>query len=193
MIFIQASVHTTMHLCNFAINVQPDPVKFLQLTYKYWEDYYGVNKTMELYSVPPGCEIAECLPGSMDIPDGVNTEYIYNNGSFLCQVCTEDGRPWTYADWIFTMQPHLFAMMGGIANPSGVDLITILTIMFVCSLPFVRRRGHFEIFYFTHLLYHAYFVLLLVHAPEFWKWFIVVGLIWVVEIVYCILNTLFGH
>jgi len=83
--------------------------------------------------------------------------------------------------------------MHGIANPSGVALIIILTIMFVCSLPFVRRRGHFEIFYFTHLLYHAYFVLLLVHAPEFWKWFIVVGLIWVVEIAYRILNSLFGH
>merc|ERR1719250_440142 len=29
MIFIQALIHTIMHLCNFAINVQPDPVKFV--------------------------------------------------------------------------------------------------------------------------------------------------------------------
>jgi len=201
MIFIQALVHTIMHLCNFAINVQPDPVKFLQLTFKYWEDYYGPGVAMDMYKLPPGCEVVEfsspkaeyCLPGSLDVPDGVNPDYIYNNGSFLCQACTEDGTPWTYAEWLFTMQPHLFGMMHGIANPSGIALITILTIMFVCSLPFVRRRGHFEIFYFTHLLYYAYFVLLLVHAPEFWKWFIVVGLIWVVEIVYRILNALFGH
>ena len=78
--------------------------------------------------------------------------------------------------------------MGGSANPTGLALFFILLLMFVCSLPFVRRRGHFEIFYWTHLLYYAYFVLLLIHAPEFWKWFLVVGLIWVVEIAYRILN-----
>jgi len=202
MIFIQAFIHTIMHLCNFAINVQPDPVKFVQLTYKYWEDYYGKGTILTLYKPPPGCSVVTdmssplveyCPPGALDVPDGVNPDYIYNNGSFLCQACTEEGRLWSYGEWIFTMQPHMFGMMHGIANPSGVALIIILTIMFVCSLPFVRRRGHFEIFYFTHLLYHAYFVLLVVHAPEFWKWFIVVGLIWVVEIAYRILNSLFGH
>merc|ERR1719320_1934364 len=155
-----------------------------------------------MYKPPPGCflvtdssspDVEYCPPGAMDVPDGVNHDYIYNNGSFFCQACTGEGRPWSYAEWIFTMQPHLFGMMHGIANPSGVALIIILTIMFVCSLPFVRRRGHFEIFYFTHLLYYAYFVLLIIHAPEFWKWFIVVGLIWVVEITYRILNSLFGH
>merc|ERR1719435_918019 len=155
-----------------------------------------------MYKPPPGCSVVvdassreaeNCLPGSLDVPDGVNPDYIYNNGSFFCQACSGEGRPWTYAEWIFTMQPHMFGMMHGIASPSGVALIIILTIMFVCSLPFVRRRGHFEIFYFTHLLYHAYFVLLVIHAPEFWKWFLVVGLIWVVEIAYRILNSLFGH
>jgi len=201
MIFLQASLHSIMHLCNFAVNVKPNPVKFLQLTYKYWEDYYGIGVPMTLYHVPPGCEIVDssssnisfCPPDSMDTPEGVHPDYIYNNGSFLCQACSEDARPWTYVEWIFTMQPHMFGMMHGIANPSGVALITILTVMFVCSLPFVRRRGHFELFYFTHLLYHAYFVLLLVHAPEFWKWFIVVGLIWIVEIAYRILSSLFGN
>ena len=38
-IFVQAWFHTIMHLCNFAINVQPDPVKFVQLTTEYWPDF----------------------------------------------------------------------------------------------------------------------------------------------------------
>jgi len=204
MIFFSASLHSLMHLLNFAINVQPDPVKFLQLTYRYWEEYYGEGVPMGMYAVPPGCSIVNniseplyqyCKPGSLEIPAGTNMEYVYNHGNFVCQACMpeEDGRPWTYTEWLLTMEPHLFGVMGGSANPTGLALFFILLLMFVCSLPFVRRRGHFEIFYWTHLLYYAYFVLLLIHAPEFWKWFLVVGLIWVVEIAYRILNSLFGH
>jgi hypothetical protein len=32
--------------------------------------------------------------------------------------------------------------------------------------------GHFQVFYLTHMLYFAYFVLLIFHAPDFWKWFV---------------------
>ena len=31
-IFVQASVHSIMHLFNFGINIMPDPVKFVQIT-----------------------------------------------------------------------------------------------------------------------------------------------------------------
>ena len=51
-------------------------------------------------------------------------------------------------------QPHVFGMMGGEANPSGVALMTIMATMFICSLPFVRynltyyfsfqKCGHFS-------------------------------------------------
>ena len=53
---------------------------------------------------------------------------------------------------------------------TGVVLIVVLTIMFVCSLPFVRRSGHFEYFYFSHLLYSVYFVAIILHAQHVWKW-----------------------
>jgi hypothetical protein len=33
-------------------------------------------------------------------------------------------------------------------------------------MPFVRKSGHFEIFYFSHLLYSSFFVLLILHAPN---------------------------
>ena len=65
------------------------------------------------------------------------------------------------------MKPHVFGMMGGEAAPSGVALMTLLATMFICSLPFVRRRGHFETFYYTHMLYWGYFIQLLFHAPEY--------------------------
>eukprot|EP00092_Neocalanus_flemingeri_P001545 GFUD01001647.1.p1 GENE.GFUD01001647.1~~GFUD01001647.1.p1 ORF type:complete len:817 (+),score=154.82 GFUD01001647.1:61-2511(+) len=193
-IFVLGSIHSLAHLLNFGINVQPDPVKFLQLTYKYWEVHYGVGVPLTLYKPPMGCQVVnDCSPSSVMVPEGVNQDYVYNNGSFLCQVCDEDSQPWTYAEWIFTTQPGLFGMPGGIANPSGIALLFIMIIMFVCSLPFIRRRGYFEVFYFSHLLYHVYYVLLILHAPEFWKWFMPVGSLWVAEQTYRIMHRSLGH
>jgi hypothetical protein len=80
-----------------------------------------------------------------------------------------------------------------VANPSGVALIIILTIMFICSLSFVRRSGYFQVFYVTHMLYFFYWGLLLIHAPEFWKWFIGPACIFVIEITYRILTSLLGR
>ena len=175
LIFFQSVLHTGCHLTNFAVNVQPNPVKFVQLTYRYWTEYYGEGMILEMYSVPPGCSLETpdsdlarfCLPGSFDIPAGVNPDYIYNNGSLVWQACPGEARPWTYAEWLLTMKPHVFGMMGGEAAPSGVALMTLLATMFICSLPFVRRRGHFETFYYTHMLYWGYFIQLLFHAPEY--------------------------
>lgn len=49
------------------------------------------------------------------------------------------------AEWIFTSKPKLFGLVGGWANPTGIALIVILVVMTVCSLPFVRRGGCFEV------------------------------------------------
>lgn len=51
----------------------------------------------------------------------------------------------TYAELIFTLCPELFGLYEGIANPTGVALMIILTVMVVCSLPFVRKSGYFEV------------------------------------------------
>ena len=49
-----------------------------------------------------------CPEGSFDIPESVNPDYIYNNGSFVCQACPPgEGRPWSYAEWLFTMKVGL--------------------------------------------------------------------------------------
>ncbi|XP_035915854.1 uncharacterized protein LOC118513779 isoform X2 [Anopheles stephensi] len=88
---------------------------------------------------------------------------------------------YTTAEWLFTSRPGLFGLIGGCANPTGIVLVVILLIMFICSQPFVRRGGSFEVFYWTHLLYVPFWILVLFHGPNFWKWFIVPGLIYLVE------------
>ena len=52
---------------------------------------------------------------------------------------------------------------------TGTALLVIAVVMWLCALPTVRGR-HFELFYFTHLLYLAFFALLLVHGPAIVRW-----------------------
>ena len=74
----------------------------------------------------------------------------------------------------------------------GVGLLATSSIMFTCSLPVIRRRGHFELFYFTHYLYLVYYVLLVLHAPDFWKWFLPIAIVWAAEILYRIGSSFMG-
>jgi NADPH oxidase 5 len=88
---------------------------------------------------------------------------------------------YSLAEFFFTSRPGLFGLIPGWANPTGFLLIIILLIMFICSLPFVRRGGSFEVFYWTHLLYVPFWILVILHGPVFWKWFIIPGCIFVIE------------
>ena len=189
-IFIQSWFHTIMHLINFAINVQPDPVRFVQLTSKYWEDF-GAERPGWVnlgYKFPENCsasnQTAECPPGYLDASLNIT----------VCQVCDESvgAAPYTYYEWLLTMKPGVFGLYPGIANLTGVSLIIILTLMVVCSLPFIRRSGQFEVFYFTHTLYVAYWGLLIIHSPEFWKWFIAPGIIFLLELTYRFITSWMG-
>ncbi|KAM7343030.1 NADPH oxidase isoform 2-T3 [Cochliomyia hominivorax] len=88
---------------------------------------------------------------------------------------------YTIAEWLLTDRPGLFGLVPGCANPTGVALFFILLIMFICSQPFVRRKGSFEVFYWTHLLYIPFWILVLFHGPNFWKWFFIPGIIYIIE------------
>lgn len=92
-----------------------------------------------------------------------------------------NSKNYTMAEWLLTTRPGLFGLCGGCANPTGITLFFVLIIMFLCSQPFVRRGGSFEIFYWTHLLYIPFWVLLVFHGPNFWKWFIIPFIIYMVE------------
>ncbi|CAB4066983.1 NOX5 [Lepeophtheirus salmonis] len=97
---------------------------------------------------------------------------------------------YSFSDWIFTSSPGLFGLTGGLANPTGVALIAILSIMILCSMTWVRKGGYFEIFYWSHLLYILYWILLILHGPNFWKWFIFPAILFAAEKVYRVFNSL---
>ena len=173
--------------------MQPDPVRFVQLTTKYWEEF-GPNPKgwMNIgYHPPDGCGVSNvtsvCPEGSLDLSLGVA----------YCQYCNTtsnpDAAPYTYVEWLFTSKPHVFGLMPGWANPTGIALILILTIMVIGSLPMVRRGGYFEIFYFSHLLYWVYFSLMILHAPSCWKWLLVPVAIFVLEVSYRLISLCVGN
>ena len=80
--------------------------------------------------------------------------------------------PYTGSDWLLTGQPGMFGLVAGWAGPTGTLLCCVLAVMFVCSMRWVRKSGNFEVFYWTHFLYLLFWLLVLLHAPQFWKWFI---------------------
>ena len=52
---------------------------------------------------------------------------------------------WTAWDWLMTSNPGLFGLVAGMANPTGVVLLIVLGVMFVCSMKWVRKSGNFEV------------------------------------------------
>ena len=71
--------------------------------------------------------------------------------------------------------------VGGAAGLTGFILLLILMIMVICSLPCIRRRGYFEVFYWSHNLFFLWYIVLILHGPNFWAWFLVPGFIYIVE------------
>ena len=52
---------------------------------------------------------------------------------------------WSVAEWLLTPYPGVFGLIKGYANITGVLLIFVLTVIVICSLPHVRRSGHFQV------------------------------------------------
>ncbi|CAI5792603.1 NADPH oxidase 5 [Podarcis lilfordi] len=88
----------------------------------------------------------------------------------------------TYQLWeyLFTTQPGI-GWIYGTASLTGLMLQLLIALMLVCSSTFVRKGGHFEVFYWTHLSYIFIWALLIVHGPNFWKWFVVPGFLFLLE------------
>ncbi|XP_022111162.1 NADPH oxidase 5-like [Acanthaster planci] len=61
----------------------------------------------------------------------------------------------------------------GSAFITGWILDIVFLILILGSLSYVRRSGHFEIFYWTHkICYFLFWFLLILHGPVFWAWFV---------------------
>jgi len=70
------------------------------------------------------------------------------------------------------------------AGLTGFILLVVFLIMWLFALNGVRKSGHFEWFFFTHLLYPAWLAGMLLHGPVFWKWAAVPILGFLVERIY---------
>ncbi|XP_074090597.1 NADPH oxidase 5 isoform X2 [Macrotis lagotis] len=83
-------------------------------------------------------------------------------------------------EYLLTTRPGI-GWVYGTASLTGIVLQLLILLMLVCSCSFVRRSGHFEVFYWTHLSYIFIWVLLIIHGPNFWKWLLIPGLLFFLE------------
>ncbi|KAK2842877.1 hypothetical protein Q5P01_013077 [Channa striata] len=83
-------------------------------------------------------------------------------------------------EYLLTTRPGI-GWVKGLASVTGVVLQLLICLMVLCSSTFVRRSGHFEVFYWSHLSYIWVWALLVVHCANFWKWFVVPGLVFLLE------------
>ena len=75
-----------------------------------------------------------------------------------------------FANYSTLPEPVAFYALQTHAGLTGVLLMAVFLVMWVCALDFIRRGGHFELFYFTHFGYIAWLLLALMHGPVFWQW-----------------------
>ena len=71
---------------------------------------------------------------------------------------------------------------------TGIMLLCFLFIMYPATCIQVKR-GHFEIFWITHMLYVGVFVVTFIHGrgmlgPNYWKWLLLPGTVYFIERVY---------
>ncbi|XP_074012285.1 NADPH oxidase 5 [Numenius arquata] len=95
------------------------------------------------------------------------------------RLARQDGRH-ALAEYLLSARPGVGGL-GGTASQTGLALQGLLVAMLAFSSPCVRRSGHFEVFYWTHLSYISVWTLLILHGPHFWKWFAVPGCLFALE------------
>ncbi|KFP73415.1 NADPH oxidase 5, partial [Acanthisitta chloris] len=95
------------------------------------------------------------------------------------RLAQQDGHP-GLAEYLLSARAGTGGV-AGTASQTGVGLLGLLLTMGLCSCPCVRRGGHFEIFYWTHLSYISIWVLLMLHGPHFWRWFLLPGSLFLLE------------
>ncbi|XP_023339063.1 NADPH oxidase 5 [Eurytemora carolleeae] len=73
-----------------------------------------------------------------------------------------------------------------------VQYIIFFIILLCGAIPWIRENGYFEVFYFTHLSYIFFWILLIVHEENFWIWFLLPGTIFIISKLYGIAKILLG-
>ncbi len=75
-----------------------------------------------------------------------------------------------FGNYLVLEAPFFDLLLRTRAGLTGLLLMLVFGFMWFFALDQVRRSGHFELFYFSHLGYFAWFALALVHGPVFWIW-----------------------
>ena len=76
----------------------------------------------------------------------------------------------THAEWLFTTLPKINGAFPGLANPTGFLMVIICLIIGIGAHPKIRLKGHFEIFYWTHISYSLLIVLMILHCDQTIWW-----------------------
>ncbi|CAF3560809.1 unnamed protein product [Adineta steineri] len=79
-----------------------------------------------------------------------------------------------YVDAIFTAKL-------GLGYITGVLEFLLGALIYIMCLPFVRKSGHFQLFYWCHMLTLPWLIIMLVHGPRFWKWLLIPGILYIIE------------
>eukprot|EP01104_Vermistella_antarctica_P015883 TRINITY_DN5307_c0_g2_i1.p1 TRINITY_DN5307_c0_g2~~TRINITY_DN5307_c0_g2_i1.p1 ORF type:complete len:579 (+),score=114.55 TRINITY_DN5307_c0_g2_i1:193-1929(+) len=67
-----------------------------------------------------------------------------------------------------------------LAGITGHLISLVMLVMYAFAADAVKRN-HFNAFYMTHHLFVAFFILLLLHGPVFWIWFLLPGILYIAE------------
>lgn len=89
---------------------------------------------------------------------------IYNNVTY------EKNMTFSFGQWLLSTQPGMGGLFPGLANPTGVVLVLTCLVMGVGAHPKIRQSGHFELFYWSHILYILFFALLILHCRQAVYW-----------------------
>ncbi|XP_030587426.1 NADPH oxidase 5 [Archocentrus centrarchus] len=100
--------------------------------------------------------------------------------NFVLQIQMMEHSEYSLWEYLLTTRPGI-GWVKGTASLTGVILQVLICLMVLCSSTFVRRSGHFEVFYWSHLSYVWVWILLIIHCANFWKWFVVPGLVFLLE------------
>ena len=154
LIAIYSIVHTLAHVMNLGacillflspsfdhhvsvINVLVDPVAFLVLNGisppPHWDVNNSVSQQDRAGNVP-----SSPLVVSREAPVGL---YLASSVNVSFDIPSS----YTAADWLLTSTPGLFGLVPGWANPTGVFLLLVLSVMVICSMKWVRKSGNFEV------------------------------------------------
>ncbi|MEQ8828841.1 MAG: EF-hand domain-containing protein [Alphaproteobacteria bacterium] len=105
--------------------------------------------------------------------------------SFILALVHVGGYIATYESMVdpdfFTRELIYGELFGSRIGWSGLTLVGIFVVVWICSLGFIRKLGLFELFYVTHRLFWLWFAFFLIHVPEFWMWVVVPGALFLIE------------